>query len=525
MMAYELIENGIRLNLILAAAIALVLALRVPIRRVFGARVAYALWIIPPLAAAMCFAPRRVEIVRLPADPLALTAPIVRDMAAFDPWPFVLGAWLLGAAIVFLLLAFRQHRFVRSLGRLVRRRDRGARVFDAQTQAGPAVVGAIWPKIVTPSDFESRYSAEERAIVLAHERAHLRQGDPLINALAAFLQCMNWFNPLVHVAARALRLDQELACDAAVMAQAGQMRRLYAEAMLKAHAAPLSGPLVCAWPAPSLKPLKERIAMLKRNPPNRVQLALGASVVALATFGVVATAWTAQPTKVVALRDNAHAPHAVVLRYGDAPGRADATADVDLNVDVDSPEFQAQINELTENAMRLAQASLADADMRMDHHEGMSDEERAQMERDIRANAAEIQRSALQAARVAMVQARVEMNRQRPIIDAHVRGELQAQARELREQERQLRAERVHMSADERSRREAEIEAHAQQIAMHAMSIAQSAIENAMANIDEEAPEADLDGGPTPPTAEAPPAPETPETYPATPTPPTPHHR
>ncbi|MGD3580303.1 M56 family metallopeptidase, partial [Xanthomonas citri pv. citri] len=42
-----------------------------------------------------------------------------------------------------------------------------------------------------------------------HERLHLRRGDLYANLLAALLLCIGWCNPLMHLAWRAFRLDQE----------------------------------------------------------------------------------------------------------------------------------------------------------------------------------------------------------------------------------------------------------------------------------------------------------------------------
>ena len=39
-----------------------------------------------------------------------------------------------------------------------------------------------------------------------------------MNAVVEVACCANWFNPLVHLAAHRLRTDQELACDATVIA-------------------------------------------------------------------------------------------------------------------------------------------------------------------------------------------------------------------------------------------------------------------------------------------------------------------
>ena len=264
-MASEWIDLLVRANLALAAGVAVVMALRPLARRFFGARIAYALWLLPIAAAAMCFTPQRVEHVVLePASaPIGSAVPAAAvEVAAAQP-PYLLWAWIGGALLSVLILAMRQARFTLALGRLHKRDDLGRHVRGAESsEHGPAVIGVLRPIIVTPADFESRFDAEERRIVLAHERAHMAQGDPWINVLVVVLQCVNWFNPFVHIGARALRVDQELACDAAVLAQSDGIRRRYAEAMLKTHIA-ASAPIGCAWPPSNLNALKERIAMLK----------------------------------------------------------------------------------------------------------------------------------------------------------------------------------------------------------------------------------------------------------------------
>lgn len=286
----------LRVNLALAAGVAVVLALRLPTRRAFGARVAYGLWLLPLAAAAMCFAPARVHHVVI--DPAA--AALAQTSGAAAQPGYLLWAWLIGAAVSLIVLALRQARFTLALGRLRAREDLGAGVRAAESAAhGPAVIGVLRPLIVTPADFDSRFDPEEQRIVLAHERAHLAHGDPWINAAVVLLQCLNWFNPFVHIGARALRIDQELACDAAVLEQSEGARRRYAEAILKTHVG-AAVPIGCAWPPSSLNALKERIAMLKRSLPSRTQTLIGVSAIALAAAGAAVAAWAAQPPRVVA---------------------------------------------------------------------------------------------------------------------------------------------------------------------------------------------------------------------------------
>lgn len=333
-MASEWIELLLRANVALAAGIALVMALRPIVRERFGARIGYALWLLPLAATAMCFAPARVEHVVL--EPITATADLgspglsAATEAAVTQPPYLLWAWIAGAIISVVVLAMRQARFTLALGRLSKRDDLGRHVRAAEScEHGPAVIGVLRPIIVTPADFEQRFDAEERRIVLAHERAHMAQGDPWINALVVLVQCVNWFNPLVHIGARALRIDQELACDATVLAQSDGLRRRYAEAILKTHIA-AAVPIGCSWPPSDLNALKERISMLKRNLPSRTQTLIGSAAVIAITAGVAAAAWAAQPTRVVTtIASSQEAPAAFMMAEADTEATTEATADLE----------------------------------------------------------------------------------------------------------------------------------------------------------------------------------------------------
>ena len=332
-----------------SAALALMLIIRAPARRACGAHIAYALWIAPPLAGlgalAGALAPARtikVEAAPAPISSLPIEAPQPAPLtstaattvpetaaAAVDTLssapasevsllstlmdhmnlPLALfWIWAVGALCALAILVIRQRRYERMLGPLAPRGDWGARVYESASGiAGPALVGLIKPVIVTPLDFEARFSAEERNAVITHERMHLRRRDHWANAFAALAQALCWFNPLVHIAVRALRMDQEFACDADSIAQSGKARRAYAEAMLKAHAPNSSAPFVCAWPAFGAKNLKERIAMLKRPPLTKTQKRLGVSLAAFTALVAGGCAWAAQPARVVEIQSSAQA--------------------------------------------------------------------------------------------------------------------------------------------------------------------------------------------------------------------------
>jgi beta-lactamase regulating signal transducer with metallopeptidase domain len=305
----EVIMMGLlKANLAAAAAVVLVLALRKVVRGRLGARAAYALWLAPMLAAGAVLLPHPAKAPTSLA-PIVLQAEALSDefVAAATPASgpdvpaLLLATWLAGGFAAAGLLARRQARFVTSLGRLTPLPERG--LFRAERMGvGPAVVGVLRPKVVAPADFETRYAAGERALILAHEAAHLAGRDALANAAACLIQCLCWFNPLAHAAARLMRVDQELACDAAVVGRFPDQRRAYAELLLKTQLAAQPLPLGCHWPAGAEHPLKERIAMLKSPLPARAARRLGAAVALLACAGAATLAWAASPTPLAANR-------------------------------------------------------------------------------------------------------------------------------------------------------------------------------------------------------------------------------
>lgn len=282
-----------------SVAIPLVGLLRKPLRAAFGSRTSYWVWLLVPALVLACLLPAPSQMLQASSGSLtgqirsALSVVAVttlpRDSAGLAT--VLLAIWAVGACAMIALLASRQRSFVRSLGKLTP--DPGG--FHRAAVAAPMLLGAWRPRIVVPFDFEFRYSKNERALVLAHERAHMERFDTCANAIASAWLCVFWFNPLIHWAMRWLRIDQELACDALVLAQREDARHCYAKALLKTQLATDCSwrlPVGCHWQ--SSHSLKERILMLKRPLPGTSRQRAGiALVIALAACGGY-TAWAGQ---------------------------------------------------------------------------------------------------------------------------------------------------------------------------------------------------------------------------------------
>lgn len=295
MASAESIVLLLREALVSSIAPCLVLLLRHPLRRAFGARVAYAAWVLVPVVLLAALLPSRTGDDGGPgmlAIPMHAVVAIAGTEVGVAWHAWLLAVWLAGAAATALLLTLAQVRFRRALGGLSPHGD-GAWICADAMPGLPATIGLFAPRIVLPADFEFRYDAVQRTLVLAHERAHIARGDLGANFLAAALRCVFWFNPLLHMAARFFRQDQELACDATVVACNPDQRRCYGDALLHAQFAVGASPLGCHFGFGH--PLKERIDMLKRPVPTTKQRLGGSLVVAALAMACAYSAWAAQP--------------------------------------------------------------------------------------------------------------------------------------------------------------------------------------------------------------------------------------
>jgi TonB family protein len=295
-MIADVLDLLARANLAASLAIAAVALLRRPVRSIFGAPAAYRLWGIPLVMALSSLVPAPQGG---PIAPIVLGAAGGLPVAALgsgSAWPSAaVGVWGLGALLCAAMLWRRQLRFAAALRGASPASVGGRSVVRAgSTDTGPAVVGRT---IVVPLDFEARFTPAEQAAILAHEARHLARGDVAANALVALVQCLCWFNPLVHLAARWIRVDQELACDADVVADRPGLWRPYAEALLKTQMAAAVPPAGCAWRASGFAALRDRIRLLKRRAPSRPRRAGGALLLAVLALGGGYAAWAAQPAQ------------------------------------------------------------------------------------------------------------------------------------------------------------------------------------------------------------------------------------
>lgn len=295
--------------------LALVMAVRQIVAKAFGARLAYMLWALPAIRMVLPTLPGHrqlfMPVLRVGAEDHALTTSVglVPAEAGIDPfvlppavaqapiahavdWPMLLLAvWAAGAVLFFAWQMIRYRLFVvRALnGATLLSVEAGIEVWASPRVAGPVAAGFLKRRIFLPLDFLTRFSSDERRQALLHEGAHHDRRDILANLGALAVLAAHWWNPIAHIAYRAFRSDQELACDATVLAGASpQERYSYSSALAKAGGARMP---TAACALDNATEIKRRLKMIKRG---RITLGRRAAGLLIATSaiagGLVATA-------------------------------------------------------------------------------------------------------------------------------------------------------------------------------------------------------------------------------------------
>jgi bla regulator protein BlaR1 len=258
----------------------------------------YTMAALAPFAPGALLAPRapHAPAAAKPAPPASVNKISICEML---PW-----IWLAGFAAMLAMVAWQQRNFVRRLGRWERVREprvlellekcrtmlgvkRNVTVLAATGLNTPALFGITNPRLLLPVEMLERLDDCELRHVMFHELIHLQRRDLIVNWAMILLRAAHWFNPAVWLAFRRLRAEQELACDAAVMAHlAADERRQYGRTLLKLLDEFSPGNL-CPGFVPfmtSKQIIKRRITMISNFKPTG-RIAAGASVALLIALG------------------------------------------------------------------------------------------------------------------------------------------------------------------------------------------------------------------------------------------------
>ena len=129
----------------------------------------------------------------------------------------------------------------------------------------PMVVGWLKPVILVPASTLAGLSPDQLEAILAHELAHVRRYDYLVNSLQVLLETLLFYHPAVWWISRCIREEREHCCDDLVL-RLSTDRLLYARALFRLEE--LRGTSARLAFAASGGSLLQRIRRLVGGPPE-----------------------------------------------------------------------------------------------------------------------------------------------------------------------------------------------------------------------------------------------------------------
>jgi uncharacterized protein (TIGR03435 family) len=163
--------------------------------------------------------------------------------------PLVVMLWTFGVAVLWLRLLGGWWRISR-VQRMARRAPssvwtdaavriaamlgltRRVRVVDSSLVETPTVIGWIRPVILLPVAAIAGLSPAQVDAILAHELAHIRRHDFLVNLLQTFAETMLFYHPAVWWLSSRIRAEREHCCDETAVSVCGDAVS-YAEALVE----------------------------------------------------------------------------------------------------------------------------------------------------------------------------------------------------------------------------------------------------------------------------------------------------
>ncbi|MCF7954701.1 MAG: BspA family leucine-rich repeat surface protein [Phycisphaerae bacterium] len=203
--------------------------------------------------AAVALAPEPVAFVSMPVEvesPASLGMPAIetelaieniaaspaiplrqRITDALEPnLPYIVIAWLVGVSglSVWYLGGWTQlrrlrRRMVKPVEEPLQRKlkelqailgvNRAIEVVESALVHSPTVIGWLKPVILLPASVLTGFSAEQIEAILAHELAHIKRCDYLVNMLQTCVEILGFYHPAVWWISKKIRVERENCCD------------------------------------------------------------------------------------------------------------------------------------------------------------------------------------------------------------------------------------------------------------------------------------------------------------------------
>ena len=182
------------------------------------------------------------------AEPVEVPSEIEKIASAMRPWlPLITVSWLVGVVLLSMRPVVGSF-YVRRLKRfgltpvpdfvldacheLMRKMKihHAVQLFQSSLVHSPVVVGYLRPMILLPASAITGLTASQLELILAHELAHIRKHDYLVNFVQTLIEALLFYHPGMWWLSREVRRERENCCDDAAVA-IGSDRATYIRAL------------------------------------------------------------------------------------------------------------------------------------------------------------------------------------------------------------------------------------------------------------------------------------------------------
>jgi len=156
--------------------------------------------------------------------------PLSEEISTSSSFSWAMGIWLVGVILLFLRLVIshfvtlelrRNHSglpnasVISSIERISSQVGVKSlvQIFMSESVAIPSVIGWLRPVILLPVGTVAGLSRTQLDAILAHELAHIRRRDYLVNLLQHLLEIVFFFHPAVWFVSSTIRKEREFCCD------------------------------------------------------------------------------------------------------------------------------------------------------------------------------------------------------------------------------------------------------------------------------------------------------------------------
>jgi len=172
----------------------------------------------------------------------------IRTLSILEAWlPFLILGWVSGVGFLLFRLGIGlwhikklAHRLIspvskkwkKSLEIIMKKMSmsKPVRIVESGLARVPTVIGWLRPVILIPTSVMTGLSREQLEAILAHELAHIKRYDHLVNVFQVIMETVFYYHPVVWRISHRIRAEREQCCDELAVAACGSAN-LYARAL------------------------------------------------------------------------------------------------------------------------------------------------------------------------------------------------------------------------------------------------------------------------------------------------------